>query len=313
MNLPGLDRLPAVALLLAAAALARGEENPSYRRTSDVIYGRKAGLALTLDVFQPTAKANGAAIVFIVSSGFSSSPEQIAPPFAEEVLKRGYTVFAVIHGSQPTFTIPEIADDVHRAVRFVRYHAKDYGIDPDRIGAGGASSGGLMAQLLGNAGGPGDPEAKDPVDRESSRVQAVAAFFPPSDYLNYGGPGKEPQDITSHPASFRAAYDFREFDKEQGVFVRVTDKDKLRAIFKKISPIYVVSKESAPTLLVHGDKDELVPLQQSELMAAKLKEAGVPVKLVVKKGAGHGWLTILADMPTAADWFDEHLKKDGGK
>ena len=194
-----------------------------------------------------------------------------------------------------------------RAVRFVRYSARDYGIDPERLGVGGASSGGLMALLLGTAADDGNRDARDPVERVSSRVRAVAAFFPPTDYLNYGGHGKELLDIHVHPRDIRAPYDFHDFDSAEGLYERVTDKDRLRAIYRSISPIYYVTAKSAPTLLIHGDKDELVPLQQSETFAARLKEAGVPVRLVVKKGAGHGWLTILNDVPTVGDWFDEHL------
>jgi dipeptidyl aminopeptidase/acylaminoacyl peptidase len=62
--------------------------------------------------------------------------------------------------------------------------------------------------------------------------------------------------------------------------------------------------------MIHGDADKLVPLQQSEVMLAKLKEAGVPADLIVKKGAGHSWPTILLDFETCADWFDKHLAKE---
>jgi acetyl esterase/lipase len=293
--------LPALMMFLGTTVRC---EEPT--RVRDVIYGRRYGLALTMDVFRP-AKPNRAAVVMIVSGGFVSGPERIAPPFADELLKRGYTVFAVVHGSQPKFTVPEIREDVSRAVRFIRYAAKDYGIDPERIGAGGASSGGLMALLLGTTATDGSPDASDPVERVSNRVRAVAAFFPPTDYLNYSGPGKELLDINLHPRDIRAPYDFHEFDPATGLFQRVSEKERLRAIYRAISPIYYVSAKTAPTLLIHGDKDELVPLQQSETFAVRLKEAGVPVRLEVKKGAGHGWLTILNDMPIVADWFDEQL------
>src|SRR5260370_39989106 len=119
------------AVVLLSAGPVRGEDATT-TRVRDVIYGRRAGLALTMDVFRP-AKPNGAAVVMIVSGGFVSAPEKIAPPFAEELLKRGYTVFAVVHGSQPKFTVPEIREDVRRAGRFIRHSAKDYGIDPGRI------------------------------------------------------------------------------------------------------------------------------------------------------------------------------------
>ena len=80
---------------------------------------------------------------------------------------------------------------MNRAVRFIRYHAKDYTIDPDRIGITGGSAGGHLSLMQGTAGDAGDPKAKDPVDRTSSRVQAVACFFPPTDFLNWGEKGKE--------------------------------------------------------------------------------------------------------------------------
>jgi dipeptidyl aminopeptidase/acylaminoacyl peptidase len=143
----------------------------------------------------------------------------------------------------------------------------------------------------------------------SSRVQAVCAFFPPTDFLNYGRPGNELIDRDLQPP-FTAAVDYQEFDRSKARFFPVTDKDKLREITKKISPLYHVTKDSAPTLLIHGDEDKLVPLQQSEVMLAKLKEAGVEANLVVKKGAGHGWATLLLDFDACADWFDKHLTKE---
>ena len=96
----------------------------------------------------------------------------------------------MVHGSQPKFTIPEVLSDMNRSIRFIRHHAADYGIDPDRIGITGGSAGGHLSLMQGTAGDKGDPKAADPVDRESSRVQAVACFFPPTDFLDYGKPAK---------------------------------------------------------------------------------------------------------------------------
>ena len=102
---------------------------------------------------------------------------------------RGYTVFRVLVASEPKFTVLEQRPDVARAVRFIRSHAKDYGIDPDRIGIEGASSGGHLSLLAAMGGDDGNPRAGDPIDRVSSRVQAAAVFFPLTDLLNYGAPG----------------------------------------------------------------------------------------------------------------------------
>jgi acetyl esterase/lipase len=299
-------------LLVLAAGAARADTAPAYTRTRDVVYGRKFALALTMDVFAPPKeKSNGIGLIAVVSGGWFSRPEMIQPAFYQEFLGRGYTVFAVLHGSQPKFTVPEIVEDVHRAVRFVRHHARDYGIDPDRIGIYGASAGGHLALMMGTAGRDGRLLALDPVERESSRVQAVAAFFPPTDFLNFGEKGRELIDRDLRPP-FTAAVDYHEYDREKALYVPVTDKEKLRAISRQISPAAHVTARAAPAFLMHGDQDRLVPLQQSEEMLSKLKDAGVPAELVVKKGAGHGWPTLLDDLKAFADWFDKHLAKKGG-
>ena len=284
-------------------------EDMAFNRKEDVIYGRKYGTALTMDVFTPKANAKGIGVVFVVSGGFFSSHEAINPSFIRPFIDRGFTVIAVVHGSQPRFTVPEIIQDMNRAVRFIRHHAKDYGIDPDRIGIYGGSAGGHLSLMLGMGGDNGDRNAKDPVDRESSRVQAVACFFPPTDLLNFGKPGKEMIHAIDHQPPFRAAFDYRELDKQSMLWLPITDDQRLRDITRQISPITFVTPDDPPTLIIHGDGDMLVPLQQSEVIVDKLKKTGVEVKLVVKKGAGHGWAGLDKDLSQFAEWFDEHLSK----
>jgi acetyl esterase/lipase len=304
-------------LMLLLVPAGSWAEEQLFTRTRDVIYGRKYGLALTLDVFTPKQAANGAAVIAVVSGGWFSAAEAIHPDFYRPFLKRGYTVFAVVHGSNPKFTIPEAIADLHRSVRFIRHHAKDYKIDPERIGITGGSAGGHLALMQGTAGDAGNPNASDPVDRVSSRVQAVACFFPPTDFLNYGEKGK---DVLASGVmdriKLRAPFAFQEFDNARRVFVPVTDEKKVRAILRRISPITHVSAEDAPALIIHGDKDAIVPIQQAKDIVARFKEVGVPARLVVKKGADHGWRDILKDMDTLADWFDKYLakkSKDEGK
>ncbi len=296
-----------LALVLGMAASAPAADAPPFHRQEDVIYGRKYGTALTMDVFIPK-QANGAGVVFAVSGGFFSAHEAISPGFYAELLRRGYTVFAVVHGSQPKYTIPEILQDMHRAVRYIRAHAADYHIDADRIGITGGSAGGHLSLMQGTAGKDGDPKARDPVERVSSRVQAVACFFPPSDFLNYGKPGEEALG-TGVLAGFKAPFDFEELDPKTHAFVRITDPARRREIGRAISPVYHVTSRSAPTLIIHGDADKLVPIQQAQSFLARLKEAGVPAELVVKPGAGHGWPGLGKDMKTVADWFDTYLGK----
>src|SRR4051794_14599985 len=102
---------------LAPAALA---DDANYTHQADVIYGRKYGMALTMEVFKPKEGANGIGIISVLSGGWYSNhpddPTKVRQPL---LLERGYTVFAVNHGSQPKFSIPEILEDMNRAVRFI--------------------------------------------------------------------------------------------------------------------------------------------------------------------------------------------------
>jgi acetyl esterase/lipase len=267
-------------------------------------------MALTLDVITPNNKANGAAVIWVISGGFFSAHEAINPGFVFEFLKRGYTVFAVVHGSQPRYTIPDAIADMNRSVRYIRFHAKDFKIDPQRIGITGGSAGGHLSLMIGTAANSGDPKAKDPVDRVSSAVQAVACFFPPTDFLNYGKEGFVALG-TGPLSDFKAPFEFRELDPKTRCFVPIADPARRLEIGRQISPVTHVRRQSAPTLIIHGDADTLVPIQQSERIMSRFKEAGVPAKLVVKHGYGHGWFTITFDMPTIADWFDKYLAGPG--
>jgi len=297
-------------LILVGFSSAAEADEPSFKRTEDVIYGRKHGTALTLDVFKPKEDAKGIGLIFVVSGGWFSSHDGIGPGSIEPFTKRGYTVFAVVHGSQPRYTIPDILSDMNRAIRFIRFHAKDYGIDPDRLGIYGGSAGGHLSLMQGTAGSEGKADAKDPVNRVSSRVQAVACFFPPTDFLNYGKPGENAlgRGILK---GFQAPFDFQEIDQGSRKFVSIKDEAKITEIGKSISPIYQASSDDAPALICHGDADKLVPIQQAELMVEALKKSGVEAKLVVKPGASHGWPDMGKDLEAFADWFDEHLKPKG--
>ena len=284
-------------LLLTLLAPARAQTSAEFTRTEDVIYGRKFGTALTLDVFQPVKDANGHGIVFMVSGGWFSAHENVNAGFYKTFLDRGYTVFAVVHGSQPKFNITEIVPDIHRAVRCIRYNARKWGVNPDHLGISGASAGGHLSLTMGTQGGPGKEDAKDPIDRESSAVQAVACFFPPTDFLNYGTPGEDAVG-TGILKDFKVAFG-----------PRCETPEGRQQLGKEVSPIYFITAHLPPTLIVHGDADKLVPMQQAQSFVERANEAGATAKLIVKPGAAHGWGGMEKDMVAMADWFDEHLRE----
>jgi acetyl esterase/lipase len=281
--------------LLALAPWANAGDGAPFRRQEDVIYGRKDGVALTMDVFQPE-QTNGFGIVFAVSGGWFSSKAAIAPGVYRFFIDRGYTVFAVVHGSQPKFQIPEIIHDMNRAVRFIRHNAAQYGIDPNHIGMSGMSAGGHLSLIIGTKGGKGDVKAPDPVDRESSAVQCVACFFPPTDFLNYGGPHTNVLGEGTL-AKYRPAF---------GDIP--TDPEARRKYGESISPIYWITTNLPPTLIIQGDADNLVPEQQAFSFRDRAVAMGDTVKVIVKNGEGHGWKNYASDLESCADWFDRYLR-----
>lgn len=289
-------------LVLLAALLVGGVWwyfHPTVQRTNAVAYGKRGDRTLALDVIKP-AKPNGLGILVLVSGRWKSAvPGSFDEWMAAPLLRRGYTVFAIYHVSQPQATVMEIIDDMNRAVRFVRHHAPEYGVNPQRLGVTGGSAGGHLSLMLATRGGPGRAEAADPVDRESSAVQAVAIFFPVTDLLNLGSSTENLHD-GGPPKNYR-----------QGAFgAQSTNLAVWKVIGRESSPIFHVTTNLPPVLIIHGDADTLVPLDQSERFQSTTREVGRPIKLVVHRGGSHGWPTMALDILKFADWFDEHLRRD---
>jgi acetyl esterase/lipase len=223
----------------------------------------------------------------------------------------------VVHGGLPKFTVAEAMRDVYRAVRFTRFHASDYGIDPNRIGVTGSSSGGYLALMLATARANEPPladrsdplGAPDEIDAVSCRVQAAGCYYPPTDWLDYGGENKSVLDVKWGGPQLRSMLEFRDFDVARFTFVPVTDRAEIDRRLSDLSPARRVTNETAPTIIFHGDKDPTVPLQQSQLMIDRLRAAGVPAELVVKTGAGHGWPDEHRDLDQICRWFDRYLAR----
>ena len=258
----------------------------------DIVYGHKDGMALTFDVFKPN-KQNGAAVIFMVSGGWVSAyapPAQTQPRY-QELLDKGFTVISLRHGSSPKYLIPEIVADVRRGLRFIRYKAKDWGFDPNRIGVWGGSAGGHLSLMIGTASDNGDANAAEPFLKESDRVASVVAYFPVVDLRGLArGPNPAPSGtvLDRFPAL--------NFDKDKAV---------------DYSPINFVTPDDAPTLLIHGDKDELVNISNSQLIYAAFQKAQVKTEFITIPGAGHGFRGEDSKKATAAmvTWFEQTLLK----
>ncbi len=261
--------------------------------TPDVVYGHKFGLAMTFDVYTPARDANGAGVLFVVSGGWYSN---WAPP--EKLIDRlkpltdaGFTVFAVRHGSSPRFSIPEAVEDVRRAVRFIRLRADQFGIDPDRMGIFGMSAGGHLSLMIGTTADDGDTTSVDPVARVSNRVQAVVAWVAPTDLT-----------IMTHqsPDALPAYKGFPALDLDA-------------ASAKDHSPLAHVTPDDAPTLLLAGAADELVPVDHSRRIRDRFEQQGVTHRLVEFPDGGHGLLgeDLRIAVETMGEWFLAHLVAGG--
>lgn len=276
-------------LVMLVPVASRGEADVAI--TPDVVYGHKHGLAMTFDVFRPKENPNGAALLFMVSGGWYSvwAPPEKTRPFFQPLLDKGFTVFAIRHGSSPKFSIPEAVDDVRLSVRYIRHHADRFQIDAERLGVFGMSAGGHLSLMLGTTSDPGDTSGADPVLKTSDRVKAVCAWVAPTDLRGM----------------------VREVKDRSPMYDRFPALDLPVAEAAKVSPLLHVTPDDAPTLLIAGDKDELVPIKHSQEIQVALEENKVRHKLVVIEGAGHGFggKDLERAVAEMVDWFEQQLGK----
>lgn len=294
-------QIATLACLATLLMVGPAQAEKPYEQTMNIVYAETDGVGLLMDVFTPTGDKNGLAIVDVASGAWSSDRGKIRDHEQAQMFDifcgRGYTVFAVRPGSSSKFAIPEMVEHLKQAIRWVKDHSEEYGIDPDKLVMSGASAGGHLTCLTSATAEPGNPDAKNSADRYSTEVKAAVAFFPPTDFLNYGRE-RDPDD-----RRFPRTIASRLFPLGgKGM----TD-DEIYEQLGEISPVRFVTEKMPPLLLIHGDADVIVPLQQSERMKTACEECGVSVELIVKPGGGHPWPTIHEEVAVAADWIDRQM------
>ncbi|MEK6233107.1 MAG: alpha/beta hydrolase fold domain-containing protein, partial [Planctomycetales bacterium] len=234
----------------------------------DVEYHRAGGAPLLLDLYRP-AKAKGRlpTVMWVHGGGWKNGSKNRC--LATWLVEHGYAVASINYRLTDQAQWPAQIDDCRAAVRWLRTHADQHGLDGDHIGAWGSSAGGHLVAVLGTLAPPKN-------EQTSSRVQAVCDWYGPSDLLtmppNVLSKGKTLEDIANSNGA-----------KLLGGTVR-----DLPELAKQASAFHQVSRDDPPFLIMHGDKDPGVPIEQSQRLHAKVQAKGASSTLHVVKGAGHG-------------------------
>jgi acetyl esterase/lipase len=259
-------------------------------------------IPLRLDLYRPeTAGGSLPLVVWIHGGGWARGDK--ANPMALPLSGRGYVVASVNYRLSGVAKFPAQVEDCRAAVRWLRANASAYSIDPRRVGVWGASAGGHLVALLGTAGDETRWDTVGGSPGQSARVQAVCDYYGPANFAveHMPGGGKGPESpvglLLGGPVDER---------KEEA---------------RQASPTTYVSRDDPPFLIFHGDKDPRVPIEQSEMLHAALKDAGVDTTFVRVKDGGHGFRPGCDPSPEqiraqVAAFFDKHLKRsllDAGK
>ncbi len=239
----------------------------------DLSYSELGHERQKLDLYLPAKASNPPLVVWIHGGGWQNGSKDRTP--AIMLLSHGYAVASINYRLSSQAQFPAQIEDCKAAIRWLRAQAEHYGYDPKRIAAWGSSAGGHLVALLGVTGDQRDFDRGGNLG-VSSRVQAVVNFFGPAELLTMdaqsGANSKMKHNAPDSPEAKLLGGPIQE------------NKDKA----KRASPLHYITPDDAPMLIVHGDSDPLVPVQQSEMFHAALRKAGVDVSLYIVKGGGHG-------------------------
>jgi acetyl esterase/lipase len=286
-------RTVAVLLLLETSLTIRGAEltiPPTVSFERGLEFSKAEGQPLQLNLARPK-QGNGPfpAIVCIHGGGFRAGTREGYDALCVKLAAQGYVAVTITYRLSPAVVFPAAVHDCKAAVRWLRANAARYQIDPDRIGATGGSAGGHLALFLGvTAGvkefeGTGNPE-------QSSAVNCVVSYSGPSDFTKSYGKSVDAHVVL--PLFF-------------GGNLQEKPRDHVRG-----SPLYWVTPNAAPTLCIHGTKDDYVGHEQATWIVDRLKAASVEAELFTLEGAGHGFKGAESERADQAmlAFFARHLK-----
>jgi acetyl esterase/lipase len=294
---------PIVSFAQEKAASPKSETKNGVRILRDIEYVSNGVAAQRLDLYLPEKPSDKPLplLVWIHGGGWlgGSKNENWG---AASTARGDYASASVEYRFSDKALFPAQIQDCQAAIRYLRAHAKEYNLDPDRIGVWGASAGGHLVALLGTSGGKNAFPKIGGNEDQSDRVQAVIDVFGPADFTT----------VKSQAAADKAVKNIFNFDDLSSPYAKLIGAPMGESAEKEkaVSPVTYVSKDSPPFLIIHGTADTLVPFAQSAELEAALKKAGVEVLLQPVPGAGHGGpqFTSLAAQKLYRDFWDKHLK-----
>lgn len=256
-------------ILSAIVAPARAADETKVTTENDITYAKANDTELKLDIARPAEGDGPFPAVFVIhGGGWAAGNKKDMRPALSEFARHGYVAISPQYRFAPKDTFPAQVHDVKAAVRWIKSHAKDYKVDPNHIGAVGFSAGGHLAMMLGLTSAADGLEGEAADGSPDTKIQAVVNYFGPTDL---------------------AAADYPEITQPIiNKFLGGTPKEKSKEA-AKASPLTFVSKGDAPILTFQGTKDPLVPHTQATKLADALTAAGVPGRVELLVGAGHGW------------------------
>ena len=296
--------LPLTGLLLTIAVSLNGQPTQEIVIKKDIVYGHAGGIDLKLDIGHPDGKGPFPAIVFMHGGGWQQGDKSHMHKWIRKFAASGFVGVSIGYRFAPQFKWPAQVQDVKTAVQYLRAHAGDLNIDPEKIGAMGESAGGYLALMLGVTS-PGDGlEVQNEYAKFPSNVQAVVSFVSASDFTLPGLP------LTPALEAEMQKYYNKSLKEVRTDFTGASGPDD--PILKRISVVSYVDKSDPPVLMFYGDSDPFVSIEHGYRLQSALKKAGVANELIIVKGGGHGWSGTLQDETTLqmSEFFERILKNN---
>lgn len=249
-----------------------------------------------LDLYLPKqAQGPLPVLIWVHGGGWQNGSKDGCPPLHAGYVERGYAVASLNYRLSGHAVFPAQIEDCKAAIRWLRAHAEKFGLDPQRFGVWGSSAGGHLVALLGTSGEVKAFDVGAHLD-QSSAVQAVCDYYGPTDFVAF----VRTKGYESHASA----------NAPEAKLLGGTVEEKPEQA-KQANPITHISADDPPFLIVHGDRDPVVPLHQSELLFEALKKAGISAHFHTIEGAAHGGGGFnggdIASM--VADFFDARLQQ----